>query len=152
MRETQAFFLFFFFFFFFFSPRMFYSVEEPAGRMAITLNSPSVESALRRWHAKGGKYLSRLNSDQAFCSFPAIDSSHLRLEQPHLRWFCFSFWGPTAIETQLTIAFTYFTLLLFSRQVVSNSLQPHAGSLQHARLPCLSVTPRICSIPYPLSQ
>ena len=43
---------------------MFYSVEEPAGRMAITLNSPFVESALRQWHAKGGKYLSRLNSDE----------------------------------------------------------------------------------------
>ena len=34
-------------------------------------------------------------------------------------------------------------LLLFSRSVVSNSLQPHG--LQHARLPCPSPTPRACS-------
>ena len=34
-------------------------------------------------------------------------------------------------------------LLLFSRSVVSDSLQPHG--LQHARLPCPSPSPRICS-------
>ena len=33
---------------------------------------------------------------------------------------------------------------------MSDSLRPHGQ--QHARLPCLSVSPRICSIPYPLSQ
>ena len=31
----------------------------------------------------------------------------------------------------------------FSRSVVSNSLQPHG--LQHARIPCPSSTPRVCS-------
>ena len=40
--------------------------------------------------------------------------------------------------------------LLFSRQVVSNSLQPHG--LQHARPPCPSPTPRVYSNSCPLSQ
>ena len=34
-------------------------------------------------------------------------------------------------------------LLLFSRSVVSDTLKPHG--LQHARLPCPSPTPRVCS-------
>ena len=34
-------------------------------------------------------------------------------------------------------------LLLFSRLVVSYSLQPH--ELQHTKLPCLSLAPRVCS-------
>ena len=34
--------------------------------------------------------------------------------------------------------------------VVSNSLQPHG--LQHARLPCSSPSPAVCSNLYPLSQ
>ena len=40
-------------------------------------------------------------------------------------------------------------LLLFSRQVISNSLQPHG--LQHARFPCPSVSPGVCSDSCPLS-
>ena len=40
-------------------------------------------------------------------------------------------------------------LLLFSRSVVSDPLQPH--KLQHARLPCLSVSLRVCSNSCPLS-
>ena len=43
----------------------------------------------------------------------------------------------------------YCLLLLFSRSVVSDSLQPH--KLQHARLPCLSVSLRVCSNSCPLS-
>ena len=39
--------------------------------------------------------------------------------------------------------------VLFSHQVVSNSLQPHR--LQHAELPCPSVSPRVCSDSCPLS-
>ena len=42
------------------------------------------------------------------------------------------------------------SLLLFSRSVVSNSLQPF--ELQHARLPYPSVYPRICSHSCPLNQ
>ena len=41
-------------------------------------------------------------------------------------------------------------LLLFTCQVVSNSLRPHG--LQHARLPCLSPSPRVCSNSCPLSR
>ena len=41
------------------------------------------------------------------------------------------------------------TLLLFSRSVVSYSLQPHR--LQHARLPCLSPSPVTCSNSCPSS-
>ena len=37
----------------------------------------------------------------------------------------------------------------FSRSVMSNSLQPHG--LQHARLLCLSPSPRVCSSSCPLS-
>ena len=40
-------------------------------------------------------------------------------------------------------------LLLYSRSVVSNSLQPHG--LQHTRLPCTSLSPGICSNSCPLS-
>ena len=41
-------------------------------------------------------------------------------------------------------------LLLFSRSVLSDSLQPHG--LQHARLPCPSPSPIACSNAYPLSR
>ena len=40
-------------------------------------------------------------------------------------------------------------LLLFSRSVMSNSLLPHG--LQHARLPCPSLFPRVCANSCPLS-
>ena len=40
-------------------------------------------------------------------------------------------------------------LLLFSRSVVSNSLQPHG--LQHTRLPCPSLSLRVCSDSRPLN-
>ena len=42
------------------------------------------------------------------------------------------------------------TLLLFSRSVVSDSLQLH--ELQHARLPCPSPSPEACSNSRPSSQ
>ena len=45
---------------------------------------------------------------------------------------------------------TYFMLLLFSCSDMSNSLQPHG--LQHTRLFCPSVSPRVCSNSCPLSQ
>ena len=38
----------------------------------------------------------------------------------------------------------------FSCTIVFNSLQPH--ELQHARLPCPSLSPRVCSNSCPLSQ
>ena len=42
------------------------------------------------------------------------------------------------------------TLLLFSRSLMSDSLQAHG--LQHTRLPCSSPSPRACSNSCPLSQ
>ena len=41
-------------------------------------------------------------------------------------------------------------LLLFCLEVMSDSLRPH--ELQHARLPCPSLSPRVCSNSCPLSQ
>ena len=41
-------------------------------------------------------------------------------------------------------------MLLFSRWVLSDSSQPH--ELQHARLPCPSVSPGVCSNSCPLSR
>ena len=41
-------------------------------------------------------------------------------------------------------------LLSFSCSVMSDSLRPHR--LQHARLPCLSLSPRVCPNSRPLSQ
>ena len=41
-------------------------------------------------------------------------------------------------------------LLVFSRSVMSDSLRPHG--LQHARLPCPSLSPRVCSNSHPLSR
>ena len=38
----------------------------------------------------------------------------------------------------------------FSHSVMFNFLQPHG--LQHTRLPCLSLSPQVCSDSYPLSQ
>ena len=46
--------------------------------------------------------------------------------------------------------YTHKNMLLFSRSVVSDSLQPHW--LQHARLPCPSSSPGACLISCPLSQ
>ena len=43
-----------------------------------------------------------------------------------------------------------FSSVHFSRSVVSDSLQPHES--QHARLPCLSPSPGVCSNSRPLSQ
>ena len=44
----------------------------------------------------------------------------------------------------------YSITCLFSRTVVSNSSQPHG--LQHARLPCPSLSPRVCSNSCALNQ
>ena len=50
----------------------------------------------------------------------------------------------------LSDEFCYFLSFQFSRSVVSDSLRPHG--LQHARPPCLSLCPRVCSNSCPLSQ
>ena len=45
---------------------------------------------------------------------------------------------------------TEFPLLLFSHSVISSSLRPYG--VQHARLPCSSPTPRVCSNSCPLGS
>ena len=52
--------------------------------------------------------------------------------------------------SQLSLTQICFLLLLFSCSVMSNSLQHHGW--QHARLPCPSPSPRICSNSCPMSQ
>ena len=42
-----------------------------------------------------------------------------------------------------SVLVSFFYMLFFSLSVVSDSLQPHG--LQHSRLPCLSLSPRVCS-------
>ena len=63
----------------------------------------------------------------------------------------YSLWDANS-RTQLSdwAHWTYMLLLLFSCKVVSDSLQPH--ELQHARLPCPSLSPGICSNSCPLSR
>ena len=53
----------------------------------------------------------------------------------------------TGLGTPLTVGWWW---LLFSCSVVSNSLPSHG--LQHARLPCPSSCPGVCSNSYPLSR
>ena len=52
-------------------------------------------------------------------------------------------WGGGGRLSQMWGKWIYGLFLLFSRSVVSNSLQRHG--LQHARLPCPSLSPRVCS-------
>ena len=54
------------------------------------------------------------------------------------------------LEVSFWAKFCGSLLLLFSRSVMSDSLPPHG--LQHARLPCPSVSPRACSKSCPLSR
>ena len=56
----------------------------------------------------------------------------------------------TKIMTSGTIASWQISSIQFSLSVVSNSSQPQG--LQHARLPCLSLTPRACPNSCPSSQ
>ena len=54
-------------------------------------------------------------------------------------------------ELQLCAVYLmFFDYLLFSRSVLSNSLQPHG--LQHGRLPCPTLSPGVCSNSCPLSR
>ena len=58
---------------------------------------------------------------------------------------------PSTAQTPARIThslFTHHLSLLFSRQVVSNSLRPHG--LQQVRLPCTTLSPGVCSSSCPL--
>ena len=64
-------------------------------------------------------------------------------------------WGTTKRSISITVVFMWAEwisafLFLFSRPVVSDPLRPHG--LQHARLPCPSLSPRACSNSCPLSR
>ena len=79
-------------------------------------------------------------------AFPKLLKSPLRRQhQLSIQW-----------STQLDISllnppsFTPAVLLVFSQSVVSDSLQPHG--LQHARLPCPSLSPGVCSNSWSLSR
>ena len=87
----------------------------------------------------------------------SITKVHLEFE-PWLSELNLNFWQcggqiPASKKTQCT-AWTRNTVtdneLLFSCSVLSDSLWPR--ELQHARLPCPSPTPRVCSDSCPLSQ
>ena len=78
---------------------------------------------------------------------------------PKNKWHCKSTWKFGIQTAQFGLHFLLNlvyrsgggpNILLFSCSVVSDSLQPHG--LQHARLPCPSPTPGICSNSCPLSQ
>ena len=78
---------------------------------------------------------------------------------PKNKWHCKSTWkfgiqtAQFGLHFLLNLVYTSGggpNILLFSCSVVSDSLQPHG--LQHARLPCPSPTPGICSNSCPLSR
>ena len=69
---------------------------------------------------------------------------------------CCDSWGHKELDTTEWLNWTenktlvYFVLLLFSHQIISNSLWSHHK--EHSRLACPSLSPRICSISCPLIQ
>ena len=69
----------------------------------------------------------------------------LTIQSPNLKKNCEPFYSIN-FEVSLTM---YWNLLFLSCSVMSDSLWPHG--LQHTRLPCSSLSPRICSNPCPLS-
>ena len=60
------------------------------------------------------------------------------------------FISPSSQTLEITDLFIISMLFLFSHWVMSDSLQPHG--LQHAKFPCPSLSPQICSNSCPLSQ
>ena len=96
--------------------------------------------------------------DSVDCSLPG--SSVLGISQARrLEWVAISFsYGSFWLRDRSCISYVagrffttepYRTLLLFSCSVVSNSLRP--PGLKHARLPCPSPSPGVCSNSCPLS-
>ena len=60
------------------------------------------------------------------------------------------FWTVNVSVIFSTFLFKALLLLLFSCQIMSDSLRPHG--LQHARPPCPSPSPRVCPSSCPLNQ
>ena len=75
-------------------------------------------------------------------------------KQQHLGCLPKSYWTRICIDIGLRSkvwgTFTHLTLLLLSRSVVSDFLQPHG--LQRPRLPCPSPSPRVCSDSCPFEK
>ena len=94
------------------------------------------------WEILGGKEESEYILKRAECSW----SEHFFFFFGLLLLF-FQLW--CLIKT-LNLSELHFLPLLFSRSVMSDSLQLHA--LQYAMLPCPSLSPGICSNSCPLSQ
>ena len=69
-----------------------------------------------------------------------------------LRVQLFATLGTVVCQASLSMGFSRqeYSSLLFSCSVMSNSLPPHG--LQHTRLSCLSLSPRVCSNSCPLSR
>ena len=85
-----------------------------------------------------------LNLWLSFYSFGLIKK--LRLTILFLSCVCFGFWRTTLLFCKFCCAF----LLLFSRSVMSDSLWPRG--LWHAKLPCPSLSPGVCTNSCLLSQ
>ena len=69
------------------------------------------------------------------------------LREDRVDWSCPSFSSSLRSKSLVCLGLP---LLLFSCQIVFDSLWPH--ELQHARLPCPSLSPTVCSNSCPLSQ
>ena len=63
---------------------------------------------------------------------------------------CIPHWSYLIPALRTVLCFYGLILVLFSHLGMSDSLQPHG--LQHARPPCPSLCPRVCSDSCPLSQ
>ena len=91
----------------------------------------------------------------AWCRLLSMGSQrvrHLPIMYQTSCWVLFKYYLNPDDKPTITNIITLFNrlLLLFSHQVVSNSLQPH--ELQHVRLPCLLLSPEVCSNSCPLNQ
>ena len=79
-----------------------------------------------------------------------------RTQVSHIASKCFTIWATReahrCLDTKIwkLITFVFQWLFLFSCPVVSDSLQP--CGLEHARLPCPSLSPKVCSNSCPLSR
>ena len=89
---------------------------------------------------------------------PQMSSSHLSFPDPSFRTPWISSWssnkkvphGRAGVPSVHILNYTHINSVQLSRSVVSDSLQPHG--LQHARLPCPSLSPRDSSNSRPWSH
>ena len=77
-------------------------------------------------------------------------TSPLPWQGGHLTHWCLFLVESTKSTSQMLVEGLCFHEHLLHLVVMSDSLRPH--ELQHARLPCFSLSPRVCSNSYPLSH